>query len=85
MGPAAVMIVALRISVGRDGNGVYVLGNGLAKGTDVDPGSALLVSVLVLAVLFVLRAGDGACVFFGALAQPSATAHPRRRLGRRIQ
>ena len=53
------MIVALRISVGRDGNGVYVLGNGLAKGTDVDPGSgAVLVSVL--AVLLVLRAGDGA-------------------------
>jgi len=82
------MIVALRISVGRDGNGVYVLGNGLAKGTDVDPGSgAVLVSVLavLLAVVRVLRAGDGACVFFGALAQPSATAHPRRRLGRRIQ
>jgi len=75
------MIVALRISVGRDGNGVYVLGNGLANGTDVDPGSgAVLVSVLL-----VLREGDGACVFFGALAQPSATAHPRRRLGRRIQ
>ena len=56
------MIVALRISVGRDGNGVYVLGNGLAKGTDVDPGSgAVLVSVLaVLLVLLVLRAGDGA-------------------------
>jgi len=70
------MIVALRISVGRDGNGVYVLGNGLANGTDVDPGSgAVLVSVLL-----VLREGDGACVFFGALAQPSATAHPRRRL-----
>ena len=75
------MIVALRINVGRDGNGVYVLGNGLANGTDVDPGSgAVLVSVLL-----VLREGDGACVFFGALAQPSATAHPRRRLGRRIQ
>ncbi len=78
------MIVAFRISVVRDGNGVYVLGNGLAKGTDVEPGSgAVLVSVL--AVLLVLRAGDGACELFGALAQPSATAHPRRRLERRIQ
>src|SRR5262245_20471770 len=33
VGPAAVMIVTLRITVGRDGYGTYVLGNGSAFGT----------------------------------------------------
>src|SRR2546423_679894 len=37
-GPAAVMIVALRIRVVRPGNGLYVLGNGFAFGDDVPPG-----------------------------------------------
>src|SRR5262249_55592787 len=37
-GPTAVMIVALRISVVRRGNGLYVLGNGSAFGKDVPPG-----------------------------------------------
>src|ERR1043166_3857666 len=37
-GPAAVMIVALRISVVRLGNGLYVLGKGFAFGDDVPPG-----------------------------------------------
>jgi len=56
------MIVAFLISVGRDGNGVYVLGNGLASGTDVEPGrGALLESVVALAVpRAVLLAGVGA-------------------------
>jgi hypothetical protein len=31
------MIVTLRITVGRDGNGAYVLGNGSALGVDSDP------------------------------------------------
>src|SRR5688572_3488696 len=33
-GPAAVIMVALRMTVGRDGYGTYVLGNGLAFGED---------------------------------------------------
>ena len=37
VGPAAVIIVALRISVVCDGNGTYVLGNGLAFGSDRAP------------------------------------------------
>src|ERR1051325_3381856 len=37
-GPAAVITVTLRISVVRDGNGLYVLGNGSALGTDTAPG-----------------------------------------------
>jgi len=37
-GPAAVRIVALRISVARDGNGAYVDGYGSANGTDSAPG-----------------------------------------------
>jgi hypothetical protein len=38
-GPAAVRIVAPRITVVRDANGVYVLGNGFAFGTDSMPAS----------------------------------------------
>lgn len=82
------MIVALRIIVVRDGNGVYVLGNGFARGTDVEPGSgAVLVSVVAFAVLVaVLVAGVGAWLVLVALAQPSATrAQPRKILERRIQ
>ena len=37
VGPAAVRIVTLRISVGRDGNGGYVLGNGSALGVETAP------------------------------------------------
>src|ERR1051325_10582524 len=37
VGPAAVMIVALRISVVRRGKGLYVLGNGFAFGIEVPP------------------------------------------------
>src|SRR5712692_10433927 len=37
-GPAAVMIVALRINVVRRRNGWYVLGKGSALGIDVPPG-----------------------------------------------
>lgn len=37
IGPAAVIIVALRMSVVREGNGVYVLGNGLAFGSESAP------------------------------------------------
>lgn len=36
-GPAAVRIVALRMTVGRDGNGEYVLGNGSARGVESAP------------------------------------------------
>jgi len=36
--PAAVRIVACRISVAREGNGRYVLGNGSSFGTDRPPG-----------------------------------------------
>src|SRR5205085_1616740 len=38
VGPAAVITVALRMNVVRDGNGWYVLGNGLAFGSDSAPG-----------------------------------------------
>ena len=38
VGPAAVNIVAFRISVVRRGKGLYVLGNGSAFGRDVPPG-----------------------------------------------
>src|SRR5262245_50229318 len=38
VGPAAVMIVALRIRVVRRGNGLYVLGKGSALGNEVPPG-----------------------------------------------
>src|SRR5262245_34998442 len=38
VGPAAVMIVALRITVVRRGNGLYVLGKGSALGNEVPPG-----------------------------------------------
>jgi hypothetical protein len=31
------MIVAFRMSVGRDANGVYVLGNGSALGSEIAP------------------------------------------------
>src|SRR6266404_1771663 len=37
-GPAAVIIVAFRIRVGRPGKGRYVLGNGFAFGSEVPPG-----------------------------------------------
>ena len=37
-GPAAVKTVTLVISVGAEGNGVYVLGKGSAFGTDRAPG-----------------------------------------------
>jgi hypothetical protein len=36
-GPAAVRILTLRMTVGRDGNGTYVLGNGSASGVEVAP------------------------------------------------
>src|SRR5713226_2258111 len=36
-GPAAVRMFALRITTGRDGNRVYVLGNGSAFGWDRPP------------------------------------------------
>ena len=36
-GPAAVKMFTLRITVGRDGYGVYVLGNGLAFGAESAP------------------------------------------------
>ena len=37
VGPAAVITVAFRISVVRDGNGRYVLGNGSAFGAETPP------------------------------------------------
>src|ERR1700738_3692229 len=49
--PAAVRIVALRISVARDGNGTYVDGYGSANGTDTAPGPGVGVAD---------GAGDGA-------------------------
>src|SRR5256885_14383543 len=36
-GPAAVRMLTLRMTVVRDGNGVYVLGNGSALGVEVAP------------------------------------------------
>src|ERR1044072_2930677 len=38
VGPAAVIIVTLRISVARRGKGLYVLGNGSAFSIDAPPG-----------------------------------------------
>src|SRR5215218_7193470 len=37
VGPAAVRIVTLRINVGRDANGRYVLGKGSAFGSETPP------------------------------------------------
>src|SRR5687767_4189208 len=39
-GPTAVNIVTFRITVGRDGSGVYVLGNGSASGDESAPDPA---------------------------------------------
>src|SRR5437868_4585887 len=41
VGPAAVMIVTLRITVGRDAKGRYVLGKGSALGAERPPAPAL--------------------------------------------
>src|ERR1700686_1984422 len=45
IGPAAVRMLTLRITVGREGNGVYVLGNGSAFGVDVAPSPAPVCAV----------------------------------------
>jgi len=37
VGPAAVITVAFRMSVGREAKGAYVLGNGSAFGVEIAP------------------------------------------------
>jgi hypothetical protein len=82
VGPAAVMMVALRMSVGRDGNGLYVLANGLSFGRDTDPGSTFGVESAAAAVEL---EGVGAGVALGVAAHATPTAQQRRRLSCRIQ
>src|SRR5579863_826637 len=76
-GPAAVRIVAPRITVVRDANGVYVLGNGFAFGTDSMPGSGVVSAVGVAGLPATAAApGFGAGVVTGAACpavHPSAT------------
>src|SRR5919109_1280499 len=66
-GPAAVRIVALRMTVGREGNGVYVLGNGSASGVESVPVRAPLRTALSAAGVAVV---DGV----RAVAPPDAQA-----------
>lgn len=63
-GPAAVRIVAPRMTVVRDVNGVYVLGKGFAFGTDSMPGSGIVSAAV--AGLPAATPGFGAGVVTGA-------------------
>src|SRR5690348_8583542 len=67
-GPAAVRIVTLRMTVGFDGRGWYVLGNGSAFGVEVAPSPAFAADFVVLSEL---RCGEGACAA-GAELQAAA-------------
>src|SRR5690349_12668844 len=65
-GPAAVRMFTLRMTVGRDGNGRYVLGNGSALGVEsapapAVPGRADEVEVAVDVVGDVDGCGAGGC------------------------
>jgi len=88
-------MVAFRISVVCDGNGTYVLGNGLAFGSDRAPTPglpALSRPELVLAVAPVAEEvddapldGDAAGVGAGLCAHATPAAQRRKRLVIRIQ
>ena len=83
VGPAAVRMVTLRMSVVRDGKGLYVLGNGLSFGTETPPSEAATRAmesefVLRLDVEVVAGAGAGAALVCPAQAtSPTASAIAR--------
>jgi hypothetical protein len=87
--------VAFFISVVCDGNGTYVLGNGLAFGSDSAPipglpvlsrdGVAVPVVLAAVEVDDALADGDGAGVGAGLCAHATPAAQSRRRLVVRIQ
>src|SRR4051812_1341898 len=68
VGPAAVMTLTFRISVGRDANGTYVLGNGSALGTLSAPAPG----------------AGGVVVAFWANTDPPNSNAPRARRERRV-
>jgi len=80
VGPAAVRMVTLRMSVVRDGKGLYVLGNGLSFGTDTPPSEAARravesVAALRFGVVVVTGAGAGAALVWPVQAtNPTASA-----------
>src|SRR6185312_6050566 len=87
-GPTAVKMVTFSMSVGLDGNGSYVLGNGSALGTERAPGPAVDGGVVSLALLeaaavVAARAGAGACEAGADFAHP-ATVIASARASRRI-
>jgi hypothetical protein len=78
IGPAAVRMLTLRMTVVREGKGAYVLGNGSAFGVDADPRpkSACVES----------RAGVAEVVVWdGADAQAAAPTRRRQRKARMVK
>jgi hypothetical protein len=72
IGPAAVMMLTLRITSGVDGKRVYVLGKGSAFGNDVDP------RPLFAAAESLSLTGDGRCEPAAGLQADSAMSAIRQ-------